>query len=898
MNAWILCLALAIGVLVLLYFAKQKEGFEDFLQLNTRFTQQQDTYFQDQAGKEIYVNPGLNLDGLNDAFYQPDLYLAKSKDRDYKNYLTENPYNAFADKDTMCRQARYPRDLPARAPRDVMACGWWFHPDVPSMGAYGSLDGPVKTDGLPPGGQWTWDISTAVMKEDIKFCKRITNCDLLSVAGIAGRCGFCTRLGYAVPINADGSDKYPDSQIGACGEPNKKTPDDCKPQPEPVVASDGVQCGTLGRPSADNSIRLYNKKECDTLDGNWVSNGECLMKGGGSYSGACSELNVPLATVSPRTCDPGPGGALSKECLISLAAGIGFTKAGAILGNLYNNVPPGSTDKQAIQMLATIGISIPDAVLGSGKTDVQTAGETYTKIYNAMTSAPKPMLKEAAKWLAVGSDNFDVCNIESKAIGPFDATCLQQAFREAGCQASGGAYPTKGTAAKYASMTWSEVGTFFKKTYDSMKSSDATTQDKATKDCLGISYFRPPTVEPRPKQYDGYTLYPNSDNTDSIMGFADGRDASDCKARCDADPNCKAFNAVLNYGPWGGKSGCVTKRTGNPVIPFNKALGGAIHLYKKDPKKFDGYTLTANSDRNGADIACYTDGRNADTCKAMCDANPACASFNEIDIPGWKGCCLKTTATPVAPFPQSTGDVHLYAKQITASKLPKTIGGLMVWYDGSDPNGNGAIPANGSNINTWVNKAGYSQYNAVAINPAKYAAGQKALFFNGTSVYSTQYPADPARETMFIVFNTNPSNKLRRSALLSGYTGARGLWTGYTDGAGSGYGAVGILSSDIRWNATTPAGSYAYGTTALATGQISGGSSYVSLNAKTVYSGPTNFTAKTVTFIGQQYGARPSIPYVYEGHAMEILIYNTVLSSADIRRVQEFLAAKWGFKLA
>lgn len=668
MNAWILCLALAIGVLVLLYFAKRKEGFEDFLHLNTRFTNQQDMYFQDQVGKEIYVNPGLKLDGLNDAFYQPDLYLAKSKDRDYKNYLTENPYNAFEGKDTMCRKARHPRDLPARAPRDVLACGWWFHPDVPSMGAYGSLDGPVKTDGLPPGGQWTWDISTAVMKEDVKFCKRITNCDLLSVAGIAGRCGFCTRLGHAVPINADGSDKYPDSQIGACGEPNKKTPDECKPPPEPIVASDGVQCGTLGRPSADNSIRLYKKEECDTLDGNWVPNGECLMKGGGSYSAACSGLNVPLATVSPRTCDPGPSGALSKECLISLAAGIGFTKAGAVLGNLYNNVPPSDTDKQAIEMLATIGISIPEAVLGSGRTDVHTASETYTKIYNAMTAAPKPMLKEAAKWLAIGTDNFDVCDIDPKAVGPFDATCLKQAFREAGCQASGGAYPTQATAAKYASMTWSEVGNFFKKTYDSMKASDATTQDKATKDCLGISYFRPPPVAPRPKQYDGYTLYPNSDNTDSLVGFADGRDASDCKARCDADPNCKAFNAVLNYGPWGGKSGCVTKRTGNPVIPFNKALGGAIHLYKKDPKKYDGYTLTANSDRGGNDLGCYTDGRSADSCKAMCDANPACAAFNDVDAAGWKGCCLKATATPVAPFPQNVGDVHFYAKQNTAPK--------------------------------------------------------------------------------------------------------------------------------------------------------------------------------------------------------------------------------------
>ena len=899
MNTWILCIALAIGVLVLLYFARRREGFEDFLQLNTRFTAHQDTYFQDQAGKEIYVNPGLQLDGLNDAFYQPDLYLEKSKDRNYKNYLTENPANAFDGKDSMCRQARNPRDLPARAPREITACGWWFHPDLPSMGAYGSIDGPVKLEGLTPGGQWTWDITTAVMKEDIKFCKRITNCDLLSVPDVAGRCGFCTRLGHAVPINADGSDKYPDSQIGACGEPNKKTPDECKPPPDPIIASDGVHCRKFGRPSSDNTIRLYTKEECDTLNGNWRKNGECLMKGGGSYSGACSGLNVPLQIVSPRTCDTGASGALSKECLISLATGIGFTKAGAILSNLYNNVPPSSTDKQAMEMLATIGISIPDAVLSSGRTDVQTAGTAYTKIYNAITSAPKPMLKEAAKWLAVGTDRFNVCDMDSKTAGPFDATCLQRAFRDSGCRASGNAYPTKATAAKYAGMTWGDVGNLFKKTYSAMKASDIPTQDKATKDCLGITYHRPTPTSLKPTQYDGYTMYPNSDqHSKHTTCYKDGRDASACKAHCDADPSCKSFTMATGYESWGGKSGCCTNRTGARVVPISKQVKGTVTLYKKTPKQYNGYTLAAHSNRKGANIVCYKDGRSADSCKTLCDANPACAAFTDIDTIRRKGCCLKTTATPAKPLPHRIGDVHLYVKQVAPSVL-KTVGGLMVWYDGSDPNGNGVVPADGAIIKTWINKAGNSQYNAVAISPAKYAAKQKALFFNGNNIYSTQYPADPVNETMFIVFNTNPPNKLRRSALLSGYTGARGMWTGYTDGVGSGYGAVGILSSDVHWNATTPTGSYKYGSTALSTGQIRGGRSYVSLNAKTLYSGPTNFYKGTTTFIGQQYGAAPrgTVWYAYEGHAMEILIYNTALPATEIRRIQEFLANKWGFKL-
>jgi hypothetical protein len=667
MKAWILYLALAVGVLVLLYFTKRNEGFEDFLQLNNRFTRSQDKYFEDQAGKEIYVNPGLKLD-MTDAVYQPDLYLATSKDRSYKDYLAENPYNAYMTQDTMCRQARSPKDLPARAARDIVGCGWWFHPDVPSVGAVGVLSGPIISEKLPVGGQWIWDVPTAVMKEDVKFCKRIKNCDLISVPGIAGRCGFCTRLGHAVPIQSDGSDKYPDSTDGACGAPTKRTPDECRPPPPPLVTREGIKCKTYGRPSPDNRIRLYNKDECDALNGKWYPNGECLIKTGGSYSAACSGLNSPLQAVSPRTCDPGPSGALSKECLISLASGIGFTKAGAILKNMYNNVKPSGIDQQAIDMLATIGISIPAAVLGSGQIDLQTAGTTYQKIYNAMTSASKPMVQEAAKWLAVGSDNFDVCNLDAKAAGPFNPTCLQQAFREAGCQASGAAYPSKATAAKYASMTWGDVATFFKNTYASMSSSDVATQDKATKECLGVSYYRPPPAPAAPKQYPGYTTYPDSDRPTEYMAcYSDGRDASDCKARCDADPNCKAFNEVLKYGPWGGQSGCCTKRTANPIVAIPKVPGnGTVHFYKKDPMTYAGYTTTANSDRGGADIACYTDGRSADSCKKECDGNEECLAFNDVDVPGWgagKGCCLKTEATPVGPFPKNVGDVHFYAKQ-------------------------------------------------------------------------------------------------------------------------------------------------------------------------------------------------------------------------------------------
>jgi len=50
-------------------------------------------------------------------------------------------------------------------------------------------------------------------------------------------------------------------------------------------------CGTLGVPGP-GGIRKYTKAECDTLGGNFVGNGECLKKGGGSFSWECRFLNA------------------------------------------------------------------------------------------------------------------------------------------------------------------------------------------------------------------------------------------------------------------------------------------------------------------------------------------------------------------------------------------------------------------------------------------------------------------------------------------------------------------------------------------------------------------------------------------------------------------------------
>lgn len=57
----------------------------------------------------------------------------------------------------------------------------------------------------------------------------------------------------------------------------------------------------LGYPSGGNRIRLYSSDDCSAIGGTYISNGECLRKGGGSYSWDCRSLNDTTPKFPPIT---------------------------------------------------------------------------------------------------------------------------------------------------------------------------------------------------------------------------------------------------------------------------------------------------------------------------------------------------------------------------------------------------------------------------------------------------------------------------------------------------------------------------------------------------------------------------------------------------------------------
>ena len=152
---------------------------------------------------------------------------------------------------------------------------------------------------------------------------------------------------------------------------------------------------------------------------------------------------------------------------------------------LKKSAEPTKTDRQAMRVLASVGVAIPDAVLGQGNTDLVTAGNTYKRIMDQIQRGNTEQVRNAARLLAVGTTSFDICELDGTARGPFSAYCAQRAFRRAGCQAGGKSYPTKDVN---TDKNWGELTQSYTNLYTTMNNSaEPELQKDAILQCLGIT---------------------------------------------------------------------------------------------------------------------------------------------------------------------------------------------------------------------------------------------------------------------------------------------------------------------------------------------------------------------------------------------------------------------------
>lgn len=493
-------LLLVIGLIYFTVRYYQCEGFQNLLEEGVKFTKSQDVLYQNYE-KALLTNQDVN--NMTTAIAVPDIYLGMDTidATILAKRLVTDPTNKYKElNNKFCSGALQPANLPRHDPKSVEGCGWWYmaDPSQTSIGVFGTVNGPAITDNLPAGGEWIWNLSKAQELEEIKTCKQITSCELIDTNAVHGRCGFCPTTGYAVPVTSSGVEKYLNNIDATCGGSIIMDGIGCSAilvAANPVVTSDGTKCGTYGTPSPDGKIRLYNNNECDSLNGNWYSNGECLIKGGGSYSAECASLNTPpVSTV----CSPNSNGRLTKACLISLLKGLGYGKYGGIMRIVSNSGVMGDNDRIAISYLTNVGVEIPPTILSGGDTgglssvggqiDKNTAANLYMKIKQQIRIGLQKRVRDAANWLVNGLGTFEPCTFDNDAKGPFPLVCLQQLWRMCGCQPAGEGYPrVEADVNQYGSMSWQQITDMFTASRSSANTTNCKDQAANIKKCLGIT---------------------------------------------------------------------------------------------------------------------------------------------------------------------------------------------------------------------------------------------------------------------------------------------------------------------------------------------------------------------------------------------------------------------------
>ena len=478
---WLALVALLVVIFVAIYLKPTKEGFNAFLTSQRDFADKQRVYYSETANKGIFVNPGLRLDGLNEAVAQTDYDLPINKLQDFTGFFMEDPAAGWNNYDNkFCSNAKHPRDLPPIYPNSSVSCGWWFFedPNTASIGAIGTAMGPALPDNLPRGGTWIWSRAEAEMYEDIKKCKTVKSCEFIGLEDVRNECAFCRDKGHGVPITSTGELKYPDNTYGSCGTQVIRDPAKCV---EPEQSDESLQdCGIGGRPSSDGSKRLYTAEECSALDGVHQPGDICVRPDdGGNFSIECAGLNVKASPGCPME------GTISKDCVLELALKNNFSDTGALV-KLIRSGTMSTMLQDAIKTLRSNSVDVPE-MLWKNTATANAANRALRTIANEARRNTNKSIRLAAQYLIDGK-HYNPCDVyASDTQGPFDTECLQRAFRSAGCQAGGTAYPNQRTAvSELSNMTWSQVNEHFKKIHNDMQSTERRKQTNALKKCLGV----------------------------------------------------------------------------------------------------------------------------------------------------------------------------------------------------------------------------------------------------------------------------------------------------------------------------------------------------------------------------------------------------------------------------
>ena len=394
-------------------------------------------------------------------------------------YSTEDPLES---EDAVCRALAHPRYIDGRDVGRQVGCGWWFveDPTQPSVGAYGygpqtTVQGKTEGPAYParlPAGRWIWDKAAAERAEDIKRCRTIQTCRL-----VTDECGFCRSKGYGVPVTSVGALKYPNDDVGGCGEA--------------PIQSGGFCPDVVIKP------RAYRG------DYNYDANGNVIQ------DAVYKELEEARETTIPDVCNTEDG--LTRDCRLRLCIEVLQGVEGKGLHRIITAGKLLETDRVALFYLEKRGaLTLPTSLwLPKTYMSLSDAQDLVRRLYTIGSSGPPSIQRSAALWFR-NETPFNPCQFEDADVGPFPLECLQREFRKAGCQASGAMYPTSASA--YEEQTYGSIRGTFKDLYDAMNRDvrNVHEQDETIRNCLGVTVQR---------QVDESTILEENPNTCKDRGI-------------------------------------------------------------------------------------------------------------------------------------------------------------------------------------------------------------------------------------------------------------------------------------------------------------------------------------------------------------------------------------------
>jgi hypothetical protein len=242
---------------------------------------------------------------------------------------------------------------------------------------------------------------------------------------------------------------------------------------------------------------------------------------------------------------------------------------------------------------------------------------------------------------------------------------------------------------------------------------------------------------------------------------------------------------------------------------------------------------------------------------------------------------------------------------------PTNIPSCIVWLDGDDPAGTGVRPASAATVSSWKDKSGqanhFTGYVSTPWTPRLFN-GCGGITMSGSSTGSQgSYFQLPAASSALNVGTTCTFFIMCYVVNATSASASRLISTSYTGQSTPDYNDTGTF--EVQWYPTTGIQLYrannavntnpnSYGDTLIMFSGVFDGTNMYLYKAGTQVGSTTastgNFGFDTIA-IGRYL---PGGNYSFNGYALEYIMYNQALTTAQRQQVEGYLSAKWGAGLS